>query len=188
MEQKKLKDKYMEIICDEVWPKSPSMQKYAYEQYGYGVELDDGDIAVIEKPSLKKDFCFGYGYCGVATEEDMYRASDMVKHASSDQSYFIKKNMEQLDDILESLIDPRYSIYKGVSYINQADDSKLKSIYFYRDSEDAERKGLVKLSKKEVDAMIQGYKEMKAIFMKRLERYLKRYGLSKVNAWSYLSD
>ena len=163
MDQKALKEKYMEIICDEVWPKSQSMQKYAYEQYGYGVELDDGDIAVIEKPSLKKDFCFGYGYCG-------------------------KKNMEQLDDILESLIDPRYSIYKGVSYINQAADSKLKSIYFYRDSEDAERKGLVKLSQKEVDAMIQGYKEMKAIFMKRLERYLKRYGLSKVNAWSYLSD
>ena len=44
------------------------------------------------------------------------------------------------------------------------------------------------MSKREIDAMIDGYMEMKRIFKKRLDKYLKRYGLSKVNAWSYLRD
>lgn len=189
MDQKALKEKYMDIICKDVWD-SPRMQKFAYDEYGYGVELDDGDIAVINKPHIKKDFCFGYGYCGMSTLEDEERASDMVVHANTSEVYFINKNMEDLDRQIDRLYSPRMVAYKGIPYHGQPKDSKLKGIYFFDETEkdQAEDKGLVKMSKREVDAMIDGYTEMKRIFKKRLDKYLKRYGLSKVNAWSYLRD
>ena len=189
MDQKALKAKYMDIICKEVWD-TPSMQKYASDEYGYGVELADGDITVIHKPRIKKDFCFGFGYCGVSTNEDMDRASNMVRHAETSENYFIEKNLEAINRELDRLYDPRMLAYKGIPYHGQPADSKLKGIYFFHeiDKEEAEEKGLVRLTKEEVEAMINGYKEITKMFRKRLNTYLKRYGLSKVNAWSYLRD
>ena len=80
--------------------------------------------------------------------------------------------------------------YKGIAYIGQPEDSKLKAICFYwaGNEDDPKTKGLVKLTDGEVQAMINGYEENKKLFKKRLDRYLKRYGLSKINAWSYLRD
>lgn len=189
MNQNEIKAKYMDIICKEVW-ETPSMQKFASDEYGYGVELADGDIAVIQKPRIKKDFCFGYGWCGVSTEEDQDRASDMVHHANTSENYFIEKNLEEIDRQLERLYDPRMVAYKGIPYHGQPKDSKLKGIYFLWDidSDKAEEHEWVKLTAEEIDAMIDGYKEITKMFRKRLNTYLKRYGLSKVNAWSYLRD
>lgn len=36
--------------------------------------------------------------------------------------------------------------------------------------------------------LIAGYEEVKTEFIKRLNSYLKRYGMSKVETWSYLMD
>lgn len=39
-----------------------------------------------------------------------------------------------------------------------------------------------------LDALIKGYEVVKEQFIKRLNTYLKRYGLTKLNVWTYLSD
>ena len=52
--QKELKDLYMEIIKAEVWPKSPKMQEFARKQVGYIIELSNGKIICVDKPSIKK--------------------------------------------------------------------------------------------------------------------------------------
>lgn len=60
MTQKELKEMYMSIIKTEVW-EDEHMQNFAKKNCAYVVQFSNGDIADIEKPSIKKDFCFGAG-------------------------------------------------------------------------------------------------------------------------------
>ena len=67
------------------------------------VEIDDKYYWGIEKPSIKTSFCFGYGFCGVSTDEDEKRASDMAMKANTDKQYFIDKNMAKMEDLKKSV-------------------------------------------------------------------------------------
>ena len=60
MTQKELKEMYMNIIKTEVC-EDEHMQNFAKKQCAYVVQFSNGDIVDIEKPSIKKDFCFGAG-------------------------------------------------------------------------------------------------------------------------------
>ena len=85
--QKELKDLYMEIVKAEVWPKSPKMQEFARKQAGYIIELSNGKIICVDKPSIKKDFCFGYGMYLRSTDEEEDRAFSMAQKAETDPSF-----------------------------------------------------------------------------------------------------
>ena len=45
-----------------------------------------------------------------------------------------------------------------------------------------------KLTREEIYSLIKGYEEVRQMFTKRLKTYLKKYGLSKLNVWTYLRD
>ena len=147
------------------------------------VEIDDKYYWGIEKPSIKTSFCFGYGFCGVSTDEDEKRASDMAMKASTDKQYFIDKNMAKMEDL-------KKSVEKAKTFCFNGDDGELfliDEMHFqkypfdtpsiYRDITPEEKKILLK--------MVEAATER---FRKRLNVYLKRYGLSKISSWSYLSD
>ena len=70
MTQKELKEMYMSIIKTEVW-EDEHMQNFAKKKCAYVVQFSNGDITDIEKPSIKKDFCFGTGSYGTCTNEEM---------------------------------------------------------------------------------------------------------------------
>lgn len=196
MTQKEIKEKYMNIIRTEVWPNSPKMQDYAEKNFCYGVELDNGDIYVIDKPYIKKDFCFGYGMNGICDNDDMDRAGNMAQHAATSEEYFIKQNLEEIDRRLELLKDSRYVGYKYCAYAGQEHGSKLKAYTIchlcdgpeYDPSRWNRLIDVERLTENEINSLIEGYGATKAIFTKRLNTYLKRYGLSKVNTWTYLRD
>ena len=194
-DQDALKKAYMDIICNEVWT-SPRMQEYARKEAAYIVPLDNGDITDIDKPSIETSFCFGYGYCGVSTQEDEDRASKAEQTARTDQDYFIRENMKDIDGWIEALQSDEYYFYKFVKYSGQPDTSHLKGISYcrlgntpeYNPSHWSGLRSLEKLTDNEKAALLTGYQEVKKAFMKRLNTYLKRYGLSKLNTWTYLSD
>ena len=90
--------------------------------------------------------------------------------------------------MIEDLINTHsYKAYKSVNYYNQPKDSKLKSVRFVKWFEVAEP-DWQELTENEVTALIKGYEIVKENFIKRLNTYLKKYGLSKVNSWSYWQD
>lgn len=194
-DQDELKALYMDIICKEVWA-SPRMQEYARKNAAYIVPLDNGDITDIDKPSIETSFCFGYGYCGVSTQEDEDRASKAEQTARTDQDYFIRENMRDIDGWIEALTDDHYYFYKYTAYTGQPDNSHLKHISYcklgdtpeYNPGQWSNVRSLEKLTDNEKAALLTGYQEVKKAFMKRLNTYLKRYGLSKLNTWTYLSD
>lgn len=178
--QKELKEMYHELL------KNHFIES---EKVSYIVELDDG-IHVIEKPYIQKDFCFGYGMYGYATKEEMEQAKEKVYIAKTNEQYFINRNMDETNTRIKTLekaiyeicnnIDGQYKWYKrnqkGILYIC---GSRYNS-YVSPDET------LLTLS--ELEVLLDGYKEARKKLEKRLKAYLKRFGLTKVNAWAYLID
>ncbi len=194
--QKELKNRYMDIIRTDVWADSESMQKYAEKQFYVGVELDNGDLYVIDKPSIKKDFCFGYGMYGCDWDNDYDRAAKMMQHAQTNEDYFINENLSEINRRITELQDDRYEAYKYLNYCSQPSGSKLKAYTLchlcdnpeYNPGRWSNLKDLEKMTEDEINALVNGYEEAKTMFTKRLNTYLKRYGLSKLNVWTYLRD
>ena len=89
MNQKELKEKYMNIIKAEVWQNDEHMQEYARKECEYVIELSNGNIIDIDKPRIEKNFCFGMGMYATYTDEEFERAEGMAEKARTDVNYFI---------------------------------------------------------------------------------------------------
>lgn len=197
--QKELKDLYMEIIKAEVWPKSPKMQEFARKQVGYIIELANGKIICVDKPSIKKDFCFGYGMYLRSTDEEEDIAFSMAQKAETDPSYFLEQNLRNFNlriEQLRSVVGWKKEVYIFANYCGQPADSSLVS-YTITDIFEGPKlrpecwkryEGLQKLGDEDIQRIINGLEEAKKAFEKRLNTYLKKYGLSKLNVWTYLVD
>lgn len=191
--QKELKALYMEIIKAEVWANSLTMQEYAKKKAAYIVELSNGKIVCLDKPSIKKDFCFGYGMYARSTEEEENAACAACKRAEADISYFKTENLKELNGEIERLQRVLKSNYWEVwakpAYYGQPEDTKLVC-YDILGCYDVVLcdKGMQKLERGDIERILDGLYESKKLFEKRLDTYLKRYGLSKVTTWTYLRD
>lgn len=187
--QKELKAMYQEILENEVWQRSPDMVDYCVKKTAHIVELTNGDIIAIEKPGIETRFCFGYSDSRYDTE-DYDRANDMADYASKSQEYFIEENMKGINQIIgqmEGTVPNSFEWRLRVPYSGQPEGSKLKSLDAYYWS-DEHAKQFPEISDEDLQRVIEGYKVVKASFEKRLNTYLKRYGMSKVKTWSYWQD
>lgn len=152
-----------------------------------------GYVAGIDRPNIRTHFCFGYGYCGVSTEEDYRDAARMADHASRSEDYFIEKNLEELNKYIEDLEGSDYTVYVSG---NCTDSGSLVWINFCHGYEVEQLRSWAKknnqvfleLSEGERKEIAGYYGIEKDRFTKRLKTYLKRYGLSKVQSWTYLVD
>ena len=185
--QEELKKAMQEVLEKEVWTKSPKMVDYCIKKTAYIVELENGDFTDIEKPNIETSFCFGYGYCGVSTEEDYQNAASMSRHARTNEEYFLQENLKGLDGMIANFRDDDLRAYKRLHYIGQTEGSHLMNIEFCRYYQ-APEKGWIEMTDAERQAMIAGYEIVRKQFEKRLNTYLKRYGTSKLHTWTYLVD
>lgn len=187
--QQELKE-VLKSALSEVW--NGHMLDYCMKESAHIVELENGEIISIEKPRIDKDFCFGHGYCGVSSQEDEDRADSMVVHARTSTDYFLNQNLKGLEQSIKAfqeVADGKQSAFLNIHYTGQSDTNPLKSVTWCRgyEVEDYKTK-YAELSCEDARRLVDGYKEVKNQFIKRLNTYLKKYGLTKVNTWSYLSD
>lgn len=182
MNQMELRKMYAEILTNEVWPNDQRMVDYCIKKAAYIVELTNGDIVVIEKPSIKKEFCFGYSDSRYDTK-DMDRAYEMAEHARTSVDYFLSQNLAQIDEQIAHL--ESLELYTCLNYYNQPEGSKLKQLIAFHLHE---QKVGTKLEGEDRERVFEGYKAVREIFDRRLHSYLRRYGMSKVNAWAYWQD
>lgn len=195
MTQKELKEKYMDIVRTEVFPDSPEMQEYMRKEFYYAVELADGDMYVITKPRIHKNFCFGFGMYGADLDNDQERAEDAAQQARESEAYFFRENLKQIDQCLDQLTNPAYEGYKYNNYSGRHQSNlKTYTMCYSWDNPDNQPdrwerlQDVKKMTREEIDALIKGYEEVRQMFIKRLKTYLKKYGLSKINVWTYLRD
>jgi hypothetical protein len=187
--QKELKARYEDILRRDVWG-DEKMISYCVKKAAHIVELENGDIIVIEKPSIKKDFCFGYSDSRYDTE-DYDRANAMAERAGQDEEYFRNANLRDINREIEQLesqdSNSRYIFCVNTPYTGQPKDSPLKTIERV-DKHSENISDYTPLSNTDLEKIIRGYEVVKEQFEKRLNAYLKRYGMSKVNTWSYWRD
>ena len=137
------------------------------------LELENGLVLQFEKPRIKTDFCYGYSLYGCNTES-YDNATESVEHAKSSIIHFID-----------------YSVSKdGLLSLDQLSDQEDKRDYQYEYGESPRYKEFIngELSKSDIQKILNILAEELQKFVKRLNTYLKRYGLSKVHSWSYWRD
>lgn len=190
-----------------VWGKDNHMVDYCVDKVSAVAVLPDGKIIPVDKESIKKDFCFGEsGY-------DYDDAQKMACHARTSEDYFKERNMrffnEWLKDLREALNgghDYMLVIYNK-AYSGQPDECRIACATWVRLTEIIDACGgsvyLDELegkainyrgqecriaTKEELAVILKAYEEATKKHEKKVNAYLKRYGTSKVNAWTYWRD
>lgn len=184
--QKELKATYNELLKD-VW-KDESMIKYCLNKAAYIIELEGGELIEIEKPTIETRFCFGAGLNGYCTEEDWNDANDMAHHARTNEEYFKKENLKKIDEQIESIKKETFHTWKiAPHYYTQSKGNKLSSLVleYWGENRYPEAREATAEDKRRI---VEGLKVVKAQFEKRLNTYLKRYGLKNIITWAYLRD
>lgn len=180
-----MKSERLENELKKVWGSDQKMVDYCLKQADEVIEFYDA-IVTLDKPSIQKNFCFGYGQYLRTDEEEENIANANVKTAMTDKQWFIESNLSQCD-VLEGLDNPYLTmvVVLGKAYEN----SEIRNLWVVSSFEaQKDNRVLRVLTDDEVKMVKSAVERQKAKFTKRLNSYLKRYGLSKVNAWSYLRD
>lgn len=196
------KEKYMEALANA--NETPDWIEWHMKRCAEVVELPGVGLLPIEKQGIEKDFCFGYSDSRYDTE-DYDRANDMAYHARTSEEYFISENMKSYKNTLDNL-RPAADWNRDYMLVLRG-SGEVKSLGFVRPCDVLEALGgsgnldempgktlCVRfadsyiLKDEEIAAIRAGYEKAMKSHEKKVKAYLKRYGLSKVNSWSYWRD
>lgn len=172
-----LKQAYREEL-QKVW-KDKDMVDYCVNKAQRVVRLTDGSLVAIEKQKVQTSFCYGYGWNGVSSETEHSEACDMAQKARSDEDMFIAENMAEF-----SPFDKEYDHNTLVLRKGYEGRANIKSIGWAARWET----NVEPISAADREILLKAYEEEKAVHLKKVQAYLKRYGLSKVRSWAYLVD
>ena len=175
-----------------VWKNDEKMVKFCQNEISNAVKLSDGRIVVVEKQKLETSFCFGYSTCGQGVDYD--EANDAAHVASTSEKYFREQNLAYFKKTIDMLKGEKKKSWDRDAYLSHSIYSgtpinihKVVGLYYcdfveqrhghYTEMSDADRKLVIAMYEEEMEKM-----------NKRLDAYLKRYGLSKLNVWTYWRD
>ena len=155
------------------------------------VNLSNGAFYKVEKQDIKKSFCFGYGYCGVIDAEEERKANNNAKLMRENEDLFIKENLEKINGRIEFVKENLNKNFYGLfNYTDKRIDLQNEENYYYFviNRKIYKQGDFILLTEEDKHLILEGLELEKASFIKRLNTYLKRYGLSKVRTRSYLVD
>lgn len=188
-EQKALKAAYIDEVVAESF--GESWRKYFNSSIDRVVKLEDGRMIAIEKPSIHKEFCFGYhtSFPGYNYDE----ANHMARYANESENYFMSENMRQINDKIEDLnrSRSRWTPKSAIQYNGAKAESKVCYLKWYDafDEREWEHKDTDRdVTDEDMKKIMAAYEETKADFEKRLNTYLKKYGMNHVRTWTYWAD
>lgn len=201
--------------AEKCWSDDVSMQKYVESSTFEIVPLNDG-WAEVEKSRIKKDFCFGYGMYGTATDEE-YKDADSRAQAAKRWEQFHAENvrpiLERIETLEAALNCDNSGMFKTSGYLGLLAIIAIYDHYYTArhakawdvlDSRNCESrispeeiiKGAIArnrceyrlATREEIRMLLDAEKRQLANFEKRLMTYWKRYGADKLNIWTYLVD
>lgn len=187
--QKELKQEYAEqIINNSTWRDSKRMQDHCIKNAAWIVKFENGDLVSFDKPSIQKDFCYGYSL-SIYDSESYDNANRLAENARHDVDNFMKENLSGIEQKLEAAKNGLVC-YGDHHWYGDLESCTIKFVQFVKpyDFYNDEEGKYKRLSEADIATYIEGIEEVKKGFIKRLNTYLKKYGLSKVNTWSYWRD
>lgn len=199
-EQKKLKEELKKIIKNDYIKDIAYILKYKNDYY------------IFNKTNIKTCFCFGYGQNGISNENDEKNAVSDCYFIKSNEAYFLNENLKELREELKKLKRFKNEIKKDGedakikedfrSYVFKIHDGKwMKNSkncaanikYIEYNQYILNQRTVLNDLKTNIDInLINEIIKIKyllfGMFKKRLYTYFKKYGLSKLNTWTYLID
>ena len=169
-----LRDEFRKVWVRRDGSIDDGMVDYCTRKASAFIEIGDR-IIVMDKPSIETRFCFGYGCQSAYDYDDALKAAENARH---DEEQFLVRNLDGTEAAghmkciegdewwFEPWLDPTH-------YTSQMDDC---------------RQGWRELTEDDLRAYYMMCYEEQVKLLKRLRTYLKRYGTSKVQSWTYWAD
>ena len=145
------------------------------------VRLSDGKLVVFGKPTIEKDFCFGYSDWGQGMTYD--EANELVRKYSTDGQYFVKDNLKREYGYVERLenASAEEPVYIVPMYGRE-------DVGLYKITTNKYALNAVEVPADDVEKLLKHAKALSDKFEKKLNNYIKRYGTDKLKVWTYWAD
>lgn len=172
------------------WNKGSDMPDWCVRTTSAYMTVGDR-LVTFDKPRIETRFCFGYGRQGAYDYDEVQEVCDSL---SRNERYFVDHNLERSDAGQDMrAIEDSFWIEWWLSdrhYTGQTPDCRLGSVFAkHREDHDwCERQGWRLLTEDELHEYYRVCFEEQVKLCKRLKTYLKRYGLSKCEYWTYWAD
>lgn len=172
-----------------IWGKDSKMVEWSVKNHS-GFKLSDGKAIMLDKPHIETNFCFGYSTCGQGPEmSECFKTHDNFK--KNKESWFILENIQRFErefrypepDYL--LVLSKYYDRGNIWGYNWVSEGRLEE---FIDRVAFGREYVVCRNENDIDLIKRAITAHKQTFVKRLERYVKRYGTSKLKSWTYWID
>ena len=190
---KELLEEYMKE-WEKVW-KDKGMLDYERKKFSSAIRLENGGILYFEKLTIENKFCFH-------DEGEQY---EQYKELHSDEErmadYFKAMNLRDYDKAIKGLakLENWEGDYYGLtwyiqreSYCSQTEHLNLFKYHAFREYDVTNNpsmyEGAEKMTETDRKAIVKALKHERDKFEKRLDAYLKRYGISKLHTWTYWAD
>lgn len=166
-----------------------------FEARYYEYLLKFGDYFLgFDKPIIQTRFCFGCGQCGISTDDDFNRACEEKHNMETNKQTFIDANLKGLnksiEDIETFIKEKCFANRYNKIFICKNNYNHLAYLAWSWDYDNIRNKDdiIKEATKEDLLLIIEVYKQQIENLKKRLNTYLKRYGLSKLTTWTYLID
>lgn len=176
-------------------------EKEYNSHFKYIVKLENELYYHIDTPSIETSFCYADDYDDYSNYNDPNNSWNECENARTNQEHFKRKNLEKLNRYIELfenestifVLKKNYSYSDNIVYLEQTKwygyQDNPTIIDYHSGRELTKEKDYIRvLSKEDRETIIKAYKQVKKDFEKRITTYLKKYGLSKVRAWSYWAE
>lgn len=199
-EQAKNKVAYRDAL-EALWGDDKGMIDYCMKQ-AYTIANVHGNLLPIEKQQIEKRFCFGYSDCGQGP--DYLTAIRDADHARNNADYFKRANLADYTRHIEALANSS----DALALCNNCEkESPICTLHAFRWWEVLDAVGgsarledlkgtIVKvrgrdayiLTDEDRATIRDAYEQAAKAHEKKVDAYLKRYGTSKIRAWTYWMD
>lgn len=141
------------------------------------VKMNNG-YYLLDKPSIETRFCWH----DEGPQYDEYER--LTSHDDQMAEYFKKKNLSHFDQYINHIEKGTYGDTRLFWGTNRVEDCKAVFIA----TSDRYCKNMTLCTDDEKRAILAALKYARKCFEKRLDNYLKRYGVSKLHTWTYWAD
>lgn len=197
----------------DVWPGDESMADYCTNRAAALAELPNGELIPVEKRKIETHFCFGEsGYDYDEAQDAAARARTSEDYFRSENMAAFRDMLEQIEKqyalhAAEPSLPYSVLLICERSYADQPETSRLKALETMRAGELLEALGgsayvrdlpgkrfaqygspLRVPTLDELNAIKAAATQAAKEHEKKVNAYLKRYGLSQVHAWTYWRD
>lgn len=158
---------------------------YYLDHTAEALKVDEKHFITFDKQDIEKSFCFGWSCQGGMTYEE---AADMCHNFS--EADFKAGNLKRFDN---KYIHRLKAIEeKQIKFKREYVTSKESGAEIMYITTDRDVSGDITLSVEDSTRLREAYKQkvqdLRNEFEKRLDAYLKKYGLSKIRCWTYCAD